>query len=225
MKKIICALIALMLMAPAAALASDLEITQEAFYVTPFLTYYAGEIFCEVTNTSDRIIKITDGQYELLGEDGASLNSGSIYSIYPRTLGPGEKAYFSVTSSVKEADSADYIRSYKVSVVGKPVEEKEPEYEVSDVRMEEKSGIIRGTRLSATVTNDSEEPVPQLYLTFAVFDSDGALLYVGAASSMGLALLPGNSGQMGTDFDRDIMNALHEKGVEPASVVAIATGW
>lgn len=225
MRKIVCALIALMLMAPAAALASDLEITQEAFYVTPFLTYYAGEIFCEVTNTSDRIMRITDGQYELYGEGGANLNSGTIYSIYPRTLGPGEKAYFSVTSSVKDAAKADDIKSYSVSVVGKPIEEKEPEYEVSDVRMEEKTGWINGTRLTAVVTNNSEEPVPQLYLTFAVFDSDGALLYVGAASSMGLALLPGNSGQMGTDFDRDIMNALHEQDIEPASVVAIATGW
>jgi len=225
MKKIVCALMALALILPTAALAADLEITQEAFYVTPFLNYYAGEIFCEVTNTSDRIMKITDGQYELYDADGASLNSGSIYSIYPHTLGPGEKAYFSVTSGVKDATSAAYIDSYSVSVVGKPVDEKEPEYEVSDVRMEEKSGIIRGTRLAATVTNNSEELPAQLYLTFAVFNGEGKLLFVTAASSMGLALLPGNSGEMGMDIDRDIITALADRGEEMASVVAIATGW
>lgn len=224
MKKMICALIALMLMLPAAALASDLEITQEAFYVTPFLSYYAGAIYCEVTNTTDRIMEITGGTYELFGADGASIDSGAIYSITPDTIGPGEHAYIYLTKGVKDATSAEYIKSYSVNMVGKTAAEKEREYTITDVRMEASEKRTRGITLSATVVNDTDAPLGDITVVFAVYDADGALLYAAATSTLGLKLTPGSSGIIETQVDRDIVNALADKGIEPASVVAIAKG-
>lgn len=224
MKKIVCALIALMLTLPMAALASDLEITQEAFYVTPYSNYFAGEIFCEITNTTDRIIEITGGTYELFGQDGASIDSGSIYGITPDTIRPGEHAYIYLTKSVKDATSADYIKSYSVNVVGKTAAEKEPEYPLSDVHMEEIEGRTRRMKLVATVTNDTDEPIGDITVVFAVYDAEGALLYAGVTSSLGLSLTPGSSGIMDTELDRDILTALADQGKEPATVVAVAKG-
>ena len=225
MKKASCLLLIVLLCMPVYALASDLEITQEAFYVTPYSDYYAGELFCEVTNTTERTIKITDGVYEFYDADGVSVASGSIYSFYPQVLGPGEKGWFSVSSGVKEAETADYIQSYSVSVVGKSANEEQFKYELSDVRFELVSGYRDRIYMYATLTNNNDEPEDGFYVIFALYDADGNLIYCDGAASSGIALHPGSVGDMSTSMDNDIFAALKERGVEPAAIEAVAVSW
>lgn len=93
LRKTLCLIAALALAFSGFALADDLEITQEAFYVTPTLTYYSGQIFGEITNNSDHPMRITDMLYELYDADGSSIASGTIYTIRPRCIAPGERAW------------------------------------------------------------------------------------------------------------------------------------
>ncbi|MDY2770295.1 MAG: hypothetical protein SOU13_10305 [Eubacteriales bacterium] len=163
MKKVLLITIAIILALPTTALAAGkATVTQEAFYVTPFLGYFAGEIYCEITNTGDKPVKLESGVYEFYDADGESIDSGSIYSFYPRILLPGEKGTAIITSGIKEATEPAYIADYSVSVVGKSAKPEDVlRYPVSFLS----SASLRGhwNRFSVRRLYSRIYPVPSQY--------------------------------------------------------------
>lgn len=225
MKKVVCLAMVFMLMLSnsAAFAAGKATITQEAFHITPFLDYFAGEIFCEVTNTGDRPVTIESGVYEFFDTEGESIDSGSIYWFYPRTLLPGEKGYLSVTSGIEEAIEPTFIDDYSVSIVGKSANEEDViRYPVSDVRMGEYDDYGWYQAFYATVNNDSDVKTGDVSVVFAAYDDEGNLLFNCAQSTSGMALIPGNSVEVHRILDSDIISGLEQEGKEIATITALA---
>lgn len=214
----------LILCLPISALAAGkATITQETFYVTPFLDYHAGELYCELTNTGDKPVKVESGVYEFFDPQGESVDSGSIYTIYPRVLLPGEKGYIALQSSVKEAVSTDYLDDYTVSVVGKSASEDQViRYPVSDVSLAPQGKYGFYQAFFATVTNPSDVKTGDIEVVFAAYDADGKLLYACHRSTSGISLLPGNSVEVYCTVDDDVLKQLESEGIAIATIEAIA---
>ena len=225
LRKTLCLIAALALAFSAFALADDLEITQEAFYVTPTLTYYSGQIFGEITNTSDHPMRITDMLYELYDADGSSIASGTIYMIRPRCIAPGQRAWFAVSGSVKDAAEPEAIAGYSVTVAGKPADEADLLRSVSDVELSDNTGLIEGKHFGCVVTNDTEETLGNLVAMFALYGEDGALLYAVETSTVGLGLTPGSSGLVTVPFDSSVLKSLIAGGVGFGQIEVAVTDW
>ena len=224
MKKVVCLAMVFMLMLSGSAFAAGkAAITQEAFYITPFLDYFAGEVFCEITNTGDKPVRIESGIYEFFDAEGESIDSGSIYSFYPRTLLPGEKGYLSVCSGIEEAVESAFIDDYSVSIVGKSAKEEEViRYPVSDVRMGDYGNYGLYQAFYATVKNDSEAKTGDVSVVFAAYDDEGTLLFNCARSTSGMALLPGSSIEVYGTIDSEILSQLEQDGKAIATITALA---
>lgn len=224
MKKVLLIAIVIIFVLPATALAAGkATITQEAFYVTPFLSYFAGEVYCEITNTGDKPLKLESGVYEFYDADGESIDSGSIYSFYPRTLLPGEKATAIITSGIKEATEPAYIADYSVSVVGKSAKPEDViRYPVSNIRMGEYDPYGMYQAFYATVNNDSSSPTGDVSIVFFVYDASGNILYTCERDTSGMSLLPGNSMDMYCLVDNDILKQLDAVEKSIATITAIA---
>jgi len=113
MKRLAIILLVLVLLPVSAFAAGKATVTQEAFYVRPFTTYYAGEIYAEITNTGDKPVIFNGGLVELYDANGDAIESQNLYSCYPAILAPGEKGYLYRTITVKEATEAEKARIIK----------------------------------------------------------------------------------------------------------------
>lgn len=224
MKRVLLITIAIILALPTTALAAGkATVTQEAFYVTPFLGYFAGEIYCEITNTGDKPVKLESGVYEFYDADGESIDSGSIYSFYPRILLPGEKGTAIITSGIKEATEPAYIADYSVSVVGKSAKPEDVlRYPVSNIRTSEYDPYGIYQAFYATVNNDSASPTGDVSIVFFAYDANGNILYTCERDTSGMSLLPGSSMDMYCLIDNDILKQLDTAGKGIATIHAIA---
>lgn len=221
MKKLLIALLILCL--PTAALAAGkATITQETFYVTPFLDYFAGEIYCEITNTGDKPVKVESGVYEFYDPEGESIASGSIYSFYPRILLPGEVGFCAITEGIDEVASADQIADYSISIVGKSAKDEAVRLPAANPYKDVYGSYGNYQALFATVNNDKEEKLEDVYVAFGAYDENGSLLYCARANTYGIFLLPGSEVEFYTTIDGDILNILEASGKSIASVTATA---
>lgn len=228
MKKWLILVLVLVLTFSASALAKGIDLTHEAFYVVPYYDGFEALIYGEIENTSDRVMEVASGIYEIFGVDDESLDSGEIYSFYPKVLQPGEKGYMIVDKTFDDISDPSMIADYTVSVTGKSSDETKLHYDISDVNFSDTdkygdAAIV----VSGTVTNTSEEPTDDIYAIFAGHDANGELLFVGTASCYGIAMLPGSSGIMDFELDDDLLDYFNNNGISVTSVdgIALADLW
>jgi len=215
---------ALMMSAAAALAAGRTTVTQEAFYVRPVSSYYAGEIYAEITNTGDKPVVYNGGMIELYNPDGDAIESSNIYNCYPAILGPGETGYLYQTTYVKEAEERKYIDDYMLTVTGKAENEK------VTVRMQSEGSYGEFKRskywtdytVFALVTNDTDELLREIRVVFALFDESGNLLYADSVEPRYVGLPPGATIEVRQTVDSRIVEAWDAEGIQPARIDTIA---
>ena len=132
MKKFFCSLLVLVLalaMALPAFAAGKLVVSDETMTVCESYSGYTAYIFAVLENTGDKPVEFNAGLIELLDADGESIDAEDYLYSYPTILDPGQKAYLKEYINVDDAESADYIDDYTLSVSGKSASEKYPDYE------------------------------------------------------------------------------------------------
>lgn len=225
MKKWLTVILILVLLLSAAALAKGIDIKQEAFYVVPYYEGFEALIYGEIENTSDRVMEVASGIYEIFDSEDESIDSGEIYSIYPKTLQPGEKAYLIIEKSFDDISDPSMIADYTLSVTGKSSDDSVLHYDVSDISVADKDKYGDNAYvLSGTITNNSDDPTDDIYTVFAAHDADGNLLFVGLSSCYGISLLPGSSGIMHFEADDDLVDYLNNNGLSVTSAEAVSLG-
>jgi len=224
MKKVIILVLLASILLPASALAAGkLTVTQEAFYVRPYFSYFAGETYAEVTNTGDKPVKFNGGMIELYDADGNSIESSNLYSLYPPILGPGEVGYLYDTTSVKEAEDKSYIDDYALTVTSKGENEEVIRYLPSDGRFGEvqRSRYFSEYRLTAIITNDTDETLEKVTVAIALYDANDKLIYADKITPYNIGIPSGQSIEFNTRVDSRILEAWAEE-TEPARIVTIA---
>ena len=215
----------LLLMLPIGALAAGkATATQEAFYVRPYLGYFAGELYAEVTNTGDKPVVFNGGLVELYNPDGDAIESKNLYSCYPSILAPGESGYFYSVIGVREAEEMTYIDDYALTVTGKAENSNET------VRLEssgtygeyQRSKYSSSPTVFATVTNNTDDILRGLRVVFVLFDGEDKLLYANSTELYSVDVPAGQTVQVRDSVDKRLVEAWEAEGTAPARVEVIA---
>jgi hypothetical protein len=202
--------------------AGKATITSEAFYVVPYLSRFAGDIYGEITNTGDRSVIISSGVYELYDPDGEAIESGSIYSVYPNIIEPGQKAYYHIRSDVEGTTSSADIDDYMTNVVGKtakdvylhlPVEARFEETMRSDNRV---------YRHYAVIENNSDKTLYGVEVVLAFYNVNGELLYIDYQKVYSVGITPGSRVEITGTVDSSVQNQWNSTNTEISSIVAIS---
>jgi len=224
MKKLFALVIATLFALSAPALAAgNATIMQEVFYVRPYSTYYAGDVFAELKNTGDKPVKFNGGMIELFDEGGNSIESNNIYSCYPPILGPGEMGYIFKTTTVKEAKEKSYIDDYSLTVTSKGENKKEIKYLSSDgdYRLVEKS-YKDELVIAASIQNDTDAVLFNVTTVIALYDSNDKLIYADYISPSNIGVPPGQSLFLHKRVESKILDLWVENGITPVRIATIA---
>ena len=225
MKKLICCLLALMLvLGTAGALAAgELSVTRENFYVISGYSTY-GYAYARVENTGDDTITVNGGTAEIYDENGGVITSTDYMPRYAKTLQPGEYAYVEFNIKIEAAEGEDLPDKYMLTVNG----EKNDYYWTrrfpteARLSLDEPYGSRTRNYMYATVTNDSDEIVYDLSVVLALADEEDNILYLTSErlhSSVGL--LPGSSVIIRKEIPTDFTDYYDAHGLKPAKVDAI----
>ena len=174
MKKFFCSLLVLVLalaMALPAFAAGKLVVSDETMTVCESYSGYTAYIFAVLENTGDKPVEFNAGLIELLDADGESIDAEDYLYSYPTILDPGQKAYLKEYINVDDAESADYIDDYTLSVSGKSASENTNVALdcTAEVGMKPYSYTSSSEYLTATitVTNNLDETVREIYAAYA----------------------------------------------------------
>lgn len=208
MRRILSVILALLCLIPSCALAAgEATVTQTAFYSLPLLTYWQGCIYAEITNTGDAPVELTGGTYELFGQDGSVIDSGNVYSYYPKILAPGEIGFAIVEKGIQDAASADHIAGGSVQITGKASSEQLRSLPCTAVQ-ELRGDLIKMPYAICTVTNDTAEMTGgDIGSVIAAYFADGSLAWAAYASSLGIDLHPGSTIDIRALMDEDLLSA------------------
>lgn len=218
-------LLALLSLTSISLAAGKATVTQEAFYITPYYNgTFSGVVYGEITNTGGRPVAIDSGIFEFFDADGEAIGSGTIYSFYPEIIKEGEHAYFRVSENIEKATRESDIDDYSITVVGKSTKDDEeniieatPSYrEYNDYKN------TRKTELSVIIKNNTDEMVMSPKVVWAVYDTDGKLVYITDDSAYGVGLMPGSEIMLTSSINSDVQAIMNAAGVNIGEVVAIA---
>ena len=204
--------------------AGKAAVTQEAFYVRPFTTYFAGEIYAEVTNTGDKPVVFNGGLVELYNPSSDAIESKNLHSCYPSILAPGESGYFYSTIYVKEATEKSFIDDYALTVTGKAENANETvRLEAAGVyELFQRSKYSSSQTVIATVTNNTPEMLRGLRVVFVLFDGEDKLPYANSTELYSLGVPAGQTLEVRDTVDSRLVGAWEEDGVVPTRVDIIA---
>ena len=225
MKKFLVALMiaAIMLSCTTAFAAGKLDVTQENFIVVGD-TWKEGYAYAKIENVGDKQISVHAGILEIYDEAGDPITSGDYLNAYAKYLQPGEYTYASMYQSISEDQPAP--ADYMLTITGKS------ENDYSCKRMPCEGKLELGVKdewdneidyMYATVTNDTEEDMYNIYVVIALLDAEGNILYIyedGLYSNR--ALTPGSSMIVRCEVPSNFKQAFESQSLKPASVDAIA---
>ena len=227
MKKICLLLVLILVMSlylsPAMA-AGRLNVEQENYYTIKDGSYYYGYAYAKVVNAGNKPIKVNTGLLEIFDAEGDAITSTDNYSAFARYLNPGEYTYFRMYTSIKEINSPDEVDDYMLTISGRSEIDKtmvrlpcECDYQENVQR-----GYYKYNYMYATITNDTEAPVYQPRVVFALLDEDENILYlVEDYLDSNEALLPGSSVLFRVAVDSDFVSYMEENNLVPASLDVI----
>ena len=222
-KQLVLTVMLLVILSTPAFAAGKLTVTQEAFYVRTYSSYFAGAIYAELKNTGDKPIKFNGGLIELFDEDGNSIESSNIYSCYPPILGPGEVGYIYYTTPVKEAEEKSYIDDYTLTVTSKG-ENKENVKNLPSVGEynEIQRSSSKDLRISATIQNNTDSTLEKITVAIALYDAEDKLIYADYVSPYSIGVPSGQSIVFFTSVERRIIDIWEAEGISPARIATIA---
>ena len=229
MKKLVCMALVLVMaltMSSAAFAAGKLSVTDESMTVCESYSGYTAYVYAVLENTGDKPVEFNAGLLELLDAEGDSIDAEDYLYCYPGIIEPGQKAYLSQSINVDDAESADYIDDYTLDVSGKSA--KENTNVMLDCTAEYGMKLYSYTSsneyptVTMTVTNSTEETVREIYVSYALFDKDGKIIYADSYSPSYVGIPAGASIEISRTVDSTLFEKWTADGVEPASVEVIA---
>ncbi len=220
-------LLILLFTSPAFA-AGRLNVEQENYYTLKEGSYCYGYVFAKLENSGNKPIKVNNGLLEIFDEEGDAITSSDSYTAYARYLDPGDYTYIRISTSIKNIESVSEVDDYMLTVTGKSGLDKQT------IRLEcqgkyvenEKSGYYTYNYMYATVTNNTEEPLYQPYVVFALLDEEENILYlVGDNLDRNEALMPGSSIIFRVAVDSDFVDYFEKNSIVPSSLDVIAYAY
>ena len=220
MKKATALLLALVLLLTAvpALAAGRLNVVQENYYTIKEGSYINGYVFAKLENNGNKAIKVNTGLLEIFDAEGDAITSTDSYSAYARYLEPGEYTYFRMSTSIKDIESVNDVDDYMLTVSGRSDFDQRTIRLKCDGEYKEnvKNGYYTYNYMYATLTNDTEEPVYQPYVVFALLDADENIVYLVSDSlDSNIALMPGSSVLIRVAVDSDFVSYMEANNIVP----------
>ena len=226
MKKlsIVALILVLCLLATGAMAAGKISVDQENFHVVPSYSTYAYA-YAKVSNTGNKPTKLNAGLLEILDEDGEAITSEDYVRAYAEYLQPGEYTYCYLYSRLED-DQVEHVDDYQLTLTGKSDSDQiSLRLPVSDVRFEAnvQEGWSTYDYMYMTVTNNTNEPIFDIELVYALLDDEGNILFMdGDSLGYSKALMPGSSIMVRRYLDTATKDYFESKGYVPTTLDVIA---
>lgn len=171
--------------------------------------------FAKVENTGDDAIGVGTGKLVAFSADDEVLISEDYVSTSPNAaiLQPGESLYVREwlwESILASSDIADYKFSMGTDDYGVPLK-----FVPCEAAVE-----MNNEYIYITLTNDTEETQYGLYITAALHDAEGNLIFVNDQSVDNVGIHPGSTVTFRMYIDSDVVEYYANAGIEPAAVDA-----
>lgn len=218
------ALILIILLVNTAYAAGELTVSQENFVVLPYKTYYEALIYAELKNTGDKPVEFNAGLFELFTADGEPVSYLTLvwYDCCPEVLQPEEMSFIRARISF-EAPDIGYVTDYSFSIIGRGSMDRVvtrfttvAEYQRDTNRAKPIDYII------ATIKNDTEDTLFGYYVTYALKNAEGKLLYTNTSEAIDAALMPHSSTQLRFQIDESAVAYIDANDLVPVTAEAIA---
>ncbi|MGI6174057.1 MAG: FxLYD domain-containing protein [Christensenellales bacterium] len=226
MKRFVSIAIAIVLLTctmPALA-AGKLSVTQENFTLVKSYSLY-GYAYAKVENVGNKPISVHAGILEVFNEEGETLTSTDYLSRYAECLQPGEYTYASIRAELPEGIAEEDVDDYMLTVTGKTNDSYETKRLASTA--EYKPGVTEGYWTSdyiyVDVTNDTDEPLPNVAVVATLLDAEGNILYMTSDSLYSSqVLMPGSTIQFRLGIDSSWTEIFEKSEVKVDGADAIA---
>ncbi|MHC1787767.1 MAG: hypothetical protein AB9880_11990 [Christensenellales bacterium] len=228
MKKALIRVLALMmaLLLPGAALAAGkLTLLQETFVVLPTEGYHEGVVYAEVGNAGDKPVAFNSGLFELYDKDGATLDSLDLdyYDCNPEVLQPGETGFFRASIPVEAATDAATIADHTLNILGTgTLDTVVTRFSVLAAYKREMEDGVPHDYIIAIIGNDTDESIFDFYVTYALKDAQGKLLYTTVNTYSYVGLMPHAATQLRVEVRENAVAWMDEQGLVPLTAEAIA---
>lgn len=180
-----------------------------------------GYFFAKLENTSEEAIAVGDGALVAFNEAGEILLTAEYINTSPSStvLEPGSYIYVNeyIFDTVLEENS---VSDYKFSVTTKKdgnMLEQIPCEATYEIAAKENGS----SHIYVTFTNPTDEPKYDIYISAALHDADGNLVFADTECGSGIALHPQSTITVEMTIDGDLTKYYKEKGIEPVSVDAM----
>lgn len=180
-----------------------------------------GYFFAKIENVGDAPVCTGSGDLVLFTEDDEILLSENYLSTAPSyvVLEPGEYLYLEETlwdSVLEDAVLGDYKFS-----IGTDSENTAVVRVDAEAQMELEGSDSYENYICVTFTNTTDKAVYRFYVTAAMYDQEGNLIYTDFTILSDTAVHPGSTVTQRLAVDSDIMDYYAANGITPASAEAI----
>lgn len=217
--------ISLVLIAVSALAAGKISVLQENFYAIDSYTDYSY-VFAKVGNVGNKVIKVNAGILEVFDKEGDNITSSDYLSSYAENLEPDEYTYISMNAKLEDGQ-LENVDDYLLTITGKS----ETDYytkrlTVKDIdfkRNVQTSRYSTNDRGYFTIVNDTEDPIWNIRIVYAILDDEDNILYVDSdyiGTNKGLA--PGSSIFVTEDISSTFVKHYDANGLNPTKIDVIA---
>lgn len=218
MKRIFALVLALTVCLFSAAALAEGKLTVTEKNLLEFEGSDTAYFFAKVENTGDDAIGVGCGKLVAFSADDEVLVSENYVSACPDSaiLQPGESLYvneFIWETALESSDIADYKFSMESDDYGAPLNFI-PCSATIEVNGEYDSYVY------VTLANDTEEVQYGLYITVALHDAEGTLIFVKGQSADYVGVHPGSTVTIRVYIDSEFIEYYTNTGIEPATVDA-----
>lgn len=199
---------------------ADLTVVNESFIVTQTYSRYEGNLMLKLQNNTDTPLFITDGNFVLKGADGSELASKqSYYPCGSEYVEPGEITV--VTFSV-DIDDPSVVAGYEYALETKTESWRSTDTIIPVDSTEFVDGGEYDSKMRATITNNSDQPLANIQIVFVLEDAEGSMLYTRSDGMYAMEIGPGSTITFVPGIDSDVLKFCAENGITPAQVEAFA---
>lgn len=206
---------------PSVALAAGKLSYEENFYVAGEYGSYAIGL-AKVENVGDKPIMVNSALLEVFDVDGNPITSVDYFSKHAEYLQPGEYTYVRISDTL-DTDQAANADDYMLTISGKTDNDKITHRLpcVSEYKFVEEDWWAHHY-IYTTVTNDTDQPIYDVAVVAAAYNSDGVLVSVEDDYMYNIAIEPGSSVTFRMEIHSAAINYCEQNGMDIVSSDAIA---
>jgi len=228
MKKLLSLLVAccLLLSVGAALAEGGLTTTNAMFVLAPFYGDYVGYAYAEVVNNSNEMLTVDyeTSALKLMNAAGEVLYAEDIFFLSPQAIGPGETGFVMAESIYLEADVAEQLTTYSLSVNGVDSWYMDPlTYLPEDVLT---ADLIVGTDaygdsvtwIYTLVENPNKGLLFDYGCVLGLYDQKGRLIYATEIQTYGVGIPVGQSAMLRMESPDELTAYWADKNITPTSI-------